>query len=304
MDLASAQNAFVSLVSSLQPLDRPEFLSWCKEHFLNDSSDSKAYFDLRTIAEDIKTLVPTEAIFPSEKIDHSSIGNLPQTSNERIIHVDSFLFEDDQIDALVEEGKLSRNYCKNCGSINVGPITFISHSASVQRIEFIFQYMLPDLSGKVLLDVGSRLGAILYGAYYCSAASKIIGIEINQDLCSLQNHIIDKYGLGDRIQVICENICNLPEIIHAANVIIFNNVFECFMPKEMQKQIWIWLRNTITNSGTILVTVPSMEETLSSLETGIDISSWLKKVPIADPEAVLKMDDQDLLSEVCSYVVI
>ncbi|GFR03596.1 uncharacterized protein TNCT_578081 [Trichonephila clavata] len=303
MDLASAQKAFISLVTSLEPQDRPEFLTWCKDYLLNDLSDSKAYFDLRTIAEDIKSLVPTEAIFPSEEINHSNIGNLPQTGNEPIIHVDSFLFEDDQIDALVEEGKLSRNYCKNCGSIDVRPITFISHSASVQRIEFIFQYMLPDLSGKVLLDVGSRLGAILYGAYYCSAASKIIGVEINQDLCTLQNHIIDKYNLRDRIQVICNNVCNLPEIVHDANVIILNNVFECFMPKETQKQIWIWLKNH-TTSGTILITVPSMEETLSSLGTGIDISSWLRKIPITDPVAVLKMDDQDLLSEICSYVVI
>ncbi|PRD26841.1 UNVERIFIED_CONTAM: hypothetical protein NCL1_36992 [Trichonephila clavipes] len=258
MDLASAQNAFISLVTSLEPQDRPEFLTFCKDYLLNDLSDNKAYFDLRTIAEDIKSLVPTEAIFPSEQINHSNIGNLPQTGNEPIIHVDSFLFEDDQIDALVEEGKLSRNYCKNCGSID---------------------------------------------AYYCSAASKIIGVEINQDLCTLQNHIIDKYNLRDRIQVICNNVCNLPEVVHAANVIILNNVFECFMPKETQKQIWVWLKKHIT-SGTILITVPSMEETLSSLETGIDISSWLKKIPITDPVAVLKMDDQDLLSEICSYVVI
>ncbi|GIY57121.1 hypothetical protein CDAR_466711 [Caerostris darwini] len=304
MNFATAQSAFISLVNSLNDQDRSEFLTWCKESFTSDSCESKAYFDLRTIAEDIKSLVPSEAIFPSEQVNHSQIGNIPHSSNEPIIHVDSFLFEDDHIDALVEEGKLSRNYCKKCGSVDVAPITFISHSASVQRIEFIFQYMLPDLSGKVLLDVGSRLGAILYGAYYCSSASKIIGVEINQDLCKLQNHIIEKYNLQDRIQVICDNICNLPEAIKSANVIILNNVFECFMSKENQEQIWLWLRNNVTNPGTILVTVPSMEETLSPLETGIDISSWLKKIPITDPVAVLKMDDQDLLSEICSYIVI
>ncbi|KAF8783452.1 uncharacterized protein LOC129963996 [Argiope bruennichi] len=301
MNFVTAQKVFMNLINSLENQDRAEFLTWLRDHFLAESSDSKAYFDLRTIAEDIKTLVPTEAIFPSEQVNHSKIGN---GSNEPIIHVDSFLFEDDHIDALVEEGKLSRNYCKSCGSVEVAPITFISHSASVQRIEFIFQYMLPDLSGKVLLDVGSRLGAILYGAYYCSAASKIIGVEINQDLCKLQNYIIEKYDLKDRIQVICDNICNLPEVVQAANVIILNNVFECFMPKETQEEIWKWLRNNVTKPGTILVTAPSMEETLSSLETGIVVSTWLRKIPITDPTAVLKMDDQDLLSEICSYTVI
>ncbi|GBN50725.1 hypothetical protein AVEN_177792-1, partial [Araneus ventricosus] len=197
MNLATAQNAFTDLINSIDNQERAEFLSWLRDSYLAESSGSQAYFDLRTIAEDIKTLVPTEAIFPSEQVNHSKISS---GNNESIMHVDSFLFEDDHIDALVEEGKMSRNYCKSCGSVDVAPITFISHSASVQRIEFIFQYMLPDLSGKVLLDVGSRLGAVLYGAYYCSSASKIIGVEMNQDLCKLQNHIIEKYDLKNRIQ--------------------------------------------------------------------------------------------------------
>nr|XP_042895010.1 uncharacterized protein LOC107450892 isoform X2 [Parasteatoda tepidariorum] len=304
MDFPSAKNEFFSLINSLNNDDRSEFLSWCKDWCSSDSEYSKKYFDLRTIAEDIKTLVPTEAIFPSELINHNNLLTESAPRTTPILHVDSFLFEDEHIDSLVEEGKLSRNYCKDCGSSNVSPITFISHSASVQRIEFIFQYMLPDISNKVLLDVGSRLGAILYGAYYCSNARKIIGVEINQDFCKLQQHIIEKYHLNDKIEIIWDNVCNIPHVVQQADVIIFNNVFECFMSKTDQEETWKWLRKTVTKSGTMLVSSPSIEETLSSLQTGIDISSWLKRIPITDPEAVLKMDDQDLLSEITSYVVI
>lgn len=39
---------------------------------------------------------------------------------------------------------------------------FISHSFSLVELKFLFQKMLPDLSGKTLVDVGSRLGAVLY----------------------------------------------------------------------------------------------------------------------------------------------
>lgn len=31
------------------------------------------------------------------------------------------------------------------------------------ELKFIYHHVLPDLSGKVLVDVGSRLGAVLYG---------------------------------------------------------------------------------------------------------------------------------------------
>ncbi|KAG8190846.1 hypothetical protein JTE90_028342 [Oedothorax gibbosus] len=298
MDFSQAKSSFLNLVNSLNNDVRSDFLSWCKEYFSSESSSCKTYFDLRTIAEDIKILVPQNAVLPTEQINHSKMDD-----QAPVIHVDSFLFEDDHIDAMVDEGKLSRNYCKQCGSTNVAPITFISHSASIPRIQFIFKCMLPDLNGKTVLDVGSRLGAILYGAYYCSSASKIIGVEMNQDLCKLQNHIVSKYGLNDRIQVICNNICGLPEVVQASDVIIFNNVFECFMDIESQQNIWKWLRNHITKPGTILVTVPSIEDTLNSLETGIDVSTWLRKVSIEDIENVL-MDDEDTLHEIFSYIVI
>ena len=43
-------------------------------------------------------------------------------------------------------------------------------------LEFIFDALLPELSGgKVLLDIGSRIGAVLFGAYIYSNASAIIG---------------------------------------------------------------------------------------------------------------------------------
>lgn len=40
---------------------------------------------------------------------------------------------------------------------------FISHSFSLMELKFIYHHVLPDLSGKVLVDVGSRLGTVLYG---------------------------------------------------------------------------------------------------------------------------------------------
>ncbi|KFM63191.1 hypothetical protein X975_23741, partial [Stegodyphus mimosarum] len=304
MSLQDAQNSFCLILNSLSEEDRSKFFSWCKEQFSIGATHEykEAYFDLRTIAEDIKTLIPLEAILPSERVMHANIFNVkkhlkPEDINKPIIHVDSFLFEDDQIDDLVEEGKLSRNYCRNCGSINVTPITFVSHSASVQRSEFIFRYILPDLKDKVILDVGSRLGALLYGAYYYSSASKIIGVEINEDLCKLQNHIIGKYSLDNRIEVIHNDICNIPEVVQAANVILLNNPFECFLSKNEQIKIWTWLRNVI-KSGTMLVTVPSLEETFSNLQVNLDVS-WVSKMHI-DPDSI-KMDDIDLLSEICLH---
>lgn len=47
--------------------------------------------------------------------------------------------------------------------LSSSPTDFISHSFSISELQFIFQKVLPDLNGCVLVDVGSRLGAVLYG---------------------------------------------------------------------------------------------------------------------------------------------
>jgi len=42
-------------------------------------------------------------------------------------------------------------------------IDFISHSMSEPQMQYIFDYCLPeDLNGKTLLEIGSRLGSVLY----------------------------------------------------------------------------------------------------------------------------------------------
>ncbi len=42
-------------------------------------------------------------------------------------------------------------------------LDFISHSMSKEQVKYIFGNLVPDLSGKTVVDVGSRLGPVLYG---------------------------------------------------------------------------------------------------------------------------------------------
>lgn len=39
------------------------------------------------------------------------------------MHVDGFLFTEDDVDDLCDQGKLSRNYCVDCKSRNVKPLS-------------------------------------------------------------------------------------------------------------------------------------------------------------------------------------
>jgi hypothetical protein len=74
--------------------------------------------------------------------------------------------------------------------------------------------------------------------------------------------------LQDRIEIIEGNIAHRPDIILSADAIIMNNVFEFFMEPEQQISVWRFLRQTM-KSGTLLVTIPSLEETFSCLQVSV-----------------------------------
>jgi len=75
----------------------------------------------------------------------------------------------------------------------------------------------------------------------------------------------------DRIEVVEANIADRPDVVVSADVIIMNNVFEFFLEPEKQISVWRFLRQTI-KPGTLLVTVPPLEETFSHLQVSISVS--------------------------------
>ena len=241
------------------------------------------------------------------------------------------------------QGKLDRSYCLDCGSRKIEDLTYITHSCSKvrsfggtgkrnvkkatydpqERLEFIFGDLLPPLAGKSVLDIGSRLGAVLYGAYYysqvgsvllwllmaCPAttaqASQIVGVEINPDFCKLQEEVIATKCLGDRIkvklprhlviiffQVVKGNMIAQTQLLASADVTVLNNVFSWFMPANLQVnhqqllpmpipmplpqvKMWQCIQKSLS-PGSLLVTIPSLETSLEGLNTGINLSTWVR----------------------------
>lgn len=134
---------------------------------------------LESIIKYIKSVVPPSAMAPGEK---TSIPRGPGSAfvgwtEANTLHVDAFLFSDDDVDELCDKGLLYRFYCQGCGSRSqVKPLNFMSHSASRSQLSFIFSNaVMPEdkWKGKVLVDIGSRLGAALYYAYLYSDAQTV-----------------------------------------------------------------------------------------------------------------------------------
>ncbi|XP_029037389.1 uncharacterized protein LOC114873327 [Osmia bicornis bicornis] len=294
MSVEEAIKKFTDIIRSLNAVDQQTFLSFIADNWkpeeakiqsisqnCTDGCHNKCSIEedqlrsLKNIVLDIRNRVPFDGILPTEQIVPPTIGENSDCDDASTIHVDAFLYDNKEVDELIEQGEVDNLYCANCGSNNVKEYNIISHSLSVSGMLYILHTVLPSLENKTVLDIGSRLGAVLYGTHIVTSAKRIIGVEMNKELCMLQYDIVHKYKMNDRIEIVNKRIEECPEIVQKSDIIIMNNPFEFYVAESVHIEIWKFLKANI-QSGTILVTRPPIETTFKTLKTGISISKWLR----------------------------
>ncbi|XP_029349747.1 uncharacterized protein LOC115035859 [Echeneis naucrates] len=300
MDFSEAKSELKALLSRVSPTEISKVLNWVRNsEELEDLLVDNRKAMLRSIADDLKAFLPLDAMLPSETAAHTKM----QQRSRPTVHVDGFLYDEDQVDSLCEVGTMSRTYCLTCGSCRTAPLDFISHSFSVSELQFLFQNVLPDLSGQTLVDVGSRLGAVLYGGYVYSSASRLLGLELSEEFVQLQNKMLHKYRLTDRVQVLHTDVCTQDVLLQNADVLVLNNVFEFFMEPEEQVRAWRFIMQNFRRCGSLLVSVPSLQESLDTLQEPLQ-PGWVEELPL-DYDVYLGGDtDPDALRQIHLYQVI
>ncbi|XP_017294601.1 uncharacterized protein zgc:109986 [Kryptolebias marmoratus] len=300
MNCVEAKLELQQLLNKVSPSEVRKLLDWIKnsdelDHLLLDNNK----VILQNIADDLRARLPPDAMLPSETAAHHKM----QQRARPTVHVDSFLYSDEQMDTLCEEGAMSRNYCLSCGSFRTAPLEFISHSFSATELQFLFQNLLPDLSGRTLVDVGSRLGAVLYGGYVYSSASRLLGLELNEDFVRLQNDIVHKYKFSDRVQVLHADVCTQEVLLNSTDVLIMNNVFEYFMESSEQVRAWMFIMKSFRKRGSLLVTVPSLHESLNALQVVLQ-PGWVEELPVDYDVYLGKDTDPEALRQIHLYRIL
>ena len=144
---------------------------------------------------------------------------------------------------------------------------------------------------------------MIYGAHLFSNAGKIIGIEVNKELCDVQNHVIQTFGFSSRTSVINAEMTTRPDIFALADVVILNNVFEWFVEVENQNQMWHFICNHI-NVGAIIVTLPSLEKAISTTTLGISLEQWVRPLNHTRPDIMDSVEGSNFDKDVYIYQVL
>ncbi|KAJ2951825.1 hypothetical protein O0L34_g13988 [Tuta absoluta] len=308
LELVNAKKVILDLFANLNDNHLNAIEQWIssksyKDDLKHKNALLKAEKKLSKIAEFIKPRIPFEAELKSELIEPPTVGDQSGCTKVNTCHIDEFLYEEEEVDELVKEGKLKRHYCLDCNSRNTEDLIFISHSMSRTHIQCIFKLYLPsDLEGKQILDVGSRLGAVLYGAYHFSNASSIIGIEMNKELCELQESIISKYLMNNnRIRVVCSDVMDTPDIVAESNVIIIN-VLDFFVDTEKQKEMWYFFKKHVKKGTYLLLYNRAMDETFKGLGICEEFWNWLDICKPQQLQNEIFFSDEDIQSMYMYFV--
>ncbi|CAH2328368.1 Hypothetical predicted protein [Pelobates cultripes] len=105
------------------------------------------------------------------------------------------------------------------------------------------------------------------------------------------------------VEVYQSDICSQKSLLQDADVVVLNNVFEYFLGKENQLKAWAFLNENLRKRGTLLVTVPSLKESLGKLKMNIDIGHWVEEIDLHTNVYLGEEIDQQALNDIHLYAV-
>jgi hypothetical protein len=126
---------------------------------------------IQTIRADLKSRLPYSGCAPEEvfvnptghEVEGDAVYENQEGQEKRgTWTVDYFLVNEQEFEHMQDVKQLPISRCFDCGSYKVEDVEFISHSYSLEDLRNLFTSFLPNLTGKTVVDVGSRLGTVLY----------------------------------------------------------------------------------------------------------------------------------------------
>lgn len=123
-----------------------------------------------------------------------------------------------------------------------------------------------------------------FQAYVFTDAPQIIGVEMNEEFCKLQNDTIRKYKMTDRIEVVNKKIEECKDLVESADVIVFNNALEFYVPDNVSIEIWCFLKEHIKPNA-LLVTRPHLKAIFKNLKSDLLVEEkWVEPCKVEDED--------------------
>ncbi|KAI6210596.1 AcidPPc domain-containing protein [Aphelenchoides besseyi] len=307
----AAKEQFLELLHQLDVHELPQFRSFVTTAFdtlqkTEDNSEMRieGRQKLRQLAKMLRKQVDVSGN-KSQQILWPTEGAFDDCRPETTIEVDSFLYDENDLIKLQKSGRIKpSNFCADCKSTRIAETTYISHSYSIDELDYIFNDLLPqciDLNQKRLVDIGSRLGAVVFAAVLFRAEiQSVVGIEISAEHCRLQEETLKFIDHSEKCRIVEGDFRDHIDIIQQADVVFMNNVFSFFVDKSTQVACWNQLHE-VMKPETILVHNHSLEFVTNNLNLEFQIDEWVELIHPTHEEAQRMDVNEEAEHVICIY---
>lgn len=134
---------------------------------------------------------------------------------------------------------------------------------------------------------------------------------MNSFFTDVQTKMITQFGMTDKVSIYNDTIQSTigQELLINANILIMNNVFQFFTKNDNNvmmdvESVWKMIRTLFCKSGSIIVTVPSLDEMKNEMKSaGIDLEKWVEKLEVEIDFENFSEEDAEGLANIHFYKV-
>lgn len=134
-------------------------------------------------------------------------------------------------------------------------------------------------------------------------AKQIVGIEMNKELCEIQEKVINKFAFdSEKIRIVCDDVLNQGDLVANTDIIIIN-VLDFFVDLKKHRYMWYFFKKNI-KKGAFLITNRNMFDTLSALEIDKDFSGWINICEPFQKENQVLFCSKDIVKDLFLYKIL
>lgn len=123
-EIGDIKQQFDKILSGLTD-DQKELFTEYVFSKLHKHEDHSKEDEIESIVKYLKTKTSISAEAPDEKLIYPKFGQFKGYTDKNTIHVDSFLYTDEDVEELIKNNKISPSYCKDCFSKNIEELSKI-----------------------------------------------------------------------------------------------------------------------------------------------------------------------------------
>jgi hypothetical protein len=132
------------------------------------------------------------------------------------------------------------------------------------------------------LDIGSRLGNMLYMGLLHTSCPRWVGVELDSFFVSQSRRIVRKWQMQAHVRIVEDDIAKHGDLLAKAKLVCFFNSFELHVTREKHRELLQFLADSISTENQYILSCPSLLDIYTRAESEVNVPAWVELIAEQD----------------------